>query len=77
MILFNGKIFSDDRLDSILARLPEHCTCTLENRIPLYQAVIHACSTLSEQIQRGTYHSIMGKVNSKCEKIIKNFIEAP
>ena len=59
MILFNGKIFSDDRLDSILARLPEHCTCTLENRIPLYQAVIHACSTLSEQIQRGTYHSII------------------
>ncbi len=59
MILFDGKIFSDDRLDFILNQLPEHCIHTLENQISLYQKVIHACSILSEQIQKGLFDSII------------------
>ncbi len=59
MILFNGTLYTDDKLDSILTRLPEHCIHTLENRIALHQKVIYACSTLSEQIQNGIFDSMI------------------
>lgn len=62
MILFQGNVLSDERLDSVLEQLWEHCVDAVSKRksVPeMAELVIEACGTLAEKIRGGVYDEIL------------------
>lgn len=62
MILFDGKLFSDEELDRVLEKLRDHCVSAVANRKPvakMARMVMDACGTLAEQIRAGKYDVIL------------------
>jgi len=59
MILYNGKILSDEELDSVLEQLWNSCVEAVLNRTDIAGLVIDACGRVAEKIRGGTYDSIL------------------
>ncbi len=62
MILFNGKIFPDEELDSILDKLWNHCVFSVMNRETVAEMavmVMNACGVLGERIRTGVYDELL------------------
>lgn len=68
MILFDGKIYADEELDNILAKLWEHCVSAVSKREPISEmavAVMNACGILAERIRNGAYEEVLGTLIQK------------
>lgn len=59
MILFEGKLLSDDKMDEVLDSLWDSCVSAIENRIAIAQLVIAACGRISERIEKGDYDEMI------------------
>lgn len=59
MILFDGKMLSDEALDSIMGQLEAYCIEGVSRRRDISEAVIEACGSLAERIQNGKYKAIL------------------
>lgn len=59
MILFEGKLLADDKLDEVLDMLWNSCVLVIEKRIPIAELVINACGRISEKIEAGEYDAII------------------
>ncbi len=62
MILFNGEILLDEKLDDVLAQLWEHCISAVSNRPDvktMSEMVINACGILAQKIEAGEYNHML------------------
>lgn len=59
MILFSGKILSDEELDNVLEQLWNACLEAVSNRTEIAELVIDACGRVAEKIRGGAYDSIL------------------
>ncbi len=59
MILFEGKLLPDEKLDEVLEGLWDLCVSTIENRIDIARAVMNACGRISRKIKAGDYDSVI------------------
>lgn len=65
MILFNGKLLSDEKLDSVMGQLEAYCIDGISKRHDIGAIVIEACDILADRIQKGEYNSILEPLLSK------------
>ena len=59
MILFEGKILTDEQLDFVLEKLWDSCVDAVSNRTDIAKLVIDACGRVSEKIKAGAYDPIL------------------
>ena len=62
MILFNGKILTDEKLDEVMGQLCGHCITAVLNRPDvktMSAMVIDACGILAKKISAGEYDQIL------------------
>lgn len=59
MILFEGKLWADDKLNEVLEKLWDSCVAAIENRMPIADLVIAACGRISDRIEKGEYDGII------------------
>lgn len=59
MILFEGKLLSDDHLDEVLDSLWDSCLQAIANRRDFTKEIIDACERISGRLKSGTYDAIL------------------
>lgn len=59
MILFEGKLLTDDHLDEVLDRLWDSCLQAITNRRDFTKEIIDACERISDRLKSGTYDAIL------------------
>ena len=59
MILFEGKILPDEKLDCVLEKLWDSCVAAVSNRRDIAELVINACGNVAEKIRAGVYDEIL------------------
>lgn len=59
MILFEGKLLPDEKLDEVLERLWDSCVSAIEKRVCIATQVMDACGRISEKIEAGAYDAII------------------
>ena len=59
MILFEGKLLTDDKQDAVLEQLWNTCIATLSNRKWIAEQVVEACGRVAQKIRRGEYQQIL------------------
>lgn len=59
MILFDGKLLSDEALNPIMDQLETYCIEGISKRRDIAETVIEACGSLAERIQTGKYKTIL------------------
>lgn len=76
MILFEGKLLQDDKLDEVLERLWESCLSAIINREDIAESVMYACERVATKLRNGQYDSIVQQLLSKGTITKKQFDEA-
>lgn len=76
MILFEGKLLQDDKLDEVLERLWESCLNAIINREDIVERVMYACERVATKLRNGQYDSIVQQLLSKGTITEKQFDEA-
>ena len=59
MILFEGKLFPDEKMDEIIEKLWDSCVQTVTMREDIAVRVIDACGRVSEKIKAGAYDQVL------------------
>lgn len=59
MILFEGKILSDEKQDEVLEKLWDSCVLTVSGRKDISENVIDACGRVADKIRLGAYQEIL------------------
>lgn len=59
MILFEGALLPDDKLDDVLDRLWDSCVTTIEMRVDIADKVIGACGKIAERVKAGEYDTVL------------------
>lgn len=59
MILFNGKLLSEEKLNTVLEGMPDFCIQTIEKGKIRASEVLDACAALAEKIQEGVYDAVL------------------
>lgn len=59
MILFEGKLLSDDQLDDVLDKLWDSCLNAVSRRRDMTKQIIDACERISGELKKGTYDAIL------------------
>lgn len=59
MILFEGKILTDDKQDMVLVQLWDSCVKTLSKRKWIAEQVMEACGKVAQKIRRGDYQQVL------------------
>ena len=59
MILFEGKLYSDEKQDEILEKLWSSCIVAISNREDISETVISACGRVAEKIRGGVYQQVL------------------
>lgn len=59
MILFEGKIYPDEKQDEILEKLWDSCVTAVSNRIDIVELVIEACGKVADKIRTGAYQQVL------------------
>lgn len=62
MILFNGELLADEKLDDVMEQLWKHCITAVLSRADvktMSEMVIDACGTLAKKISAGEYDAIL------------------
>lgn len=65
MILFNGRILPDKKLDGVVEELQDFCIRTVEEQKISAPKVMEACAVLSKRIQNGAYDEILQPLLAK------------
>lgn len=65
MILFEGKLLSDEELDSVLDKLWDSCVTAIENREAIAEKVMNACGQIAEKVKNGEYDAILQPLLAK------------
>ena len=59
MILFEGKLLPEEKLNIVLEKLWDSCLNAIENRTDISVRVMEACGRISEKIKTGEYDDII------------------
>ena len=59
MILFEGKLLSNDMQDLVLEQLWDSCVAAVSNRESIEERVIEACGKVAEKIRKGVYRQVL------------------
>lgn len=65
MILFEGKLLSDDELDNVLDKLWDSCVNAIANREDIAERVINACECVADKIKNGEYDAVLNQLLEK------------